>query len=155
MKLKTALEIGIDCGLETVGECVFNIKMHAGSLFSYNDIGKELTELSLEYDHLKCLCKNAENKDAKVTLVFLNEEIKLEDDEILIKTNKFNHMISSFQCDFSLAKEGKHKLLELDKHIQSKNEKILKDIELLEELEWMLRNNRAEIRIITKQEAKK
>ena len=150
MKLKKALEIGIDCGLETVGECVLNIQMHAGSLFSYPDSGKELSELAIEYQHLTLICKNAKGKDAKETLLFLDDSIDLEEDEVLTRTDKFNNMISAFQCDFSLAKEDGHKLAALDKHIQSKNEKILKDIELLEELEWMLRNNRAEIRIIKK-----
>lgn len=150
MKLKKALEIGIDCGLETVGECVLNIQMHAGNLFSYPDMEKELGELAVEYQHLTLLCKNAKEKDAKETLLFLDDSIELEDDEVLIRTDKFNNMISAFQCDFSLAKEDGHKLADLDKHIRANNMKILKDIELLEELEWLLRNNRAEIRIITK-----
>ena len=65
-----------------------------------------------------------------------------------MKTTKFNNMISSFQCDLSLAKEGKHKLAELDKLIERNDESFLKDIELLEELEWMLRTGRAEIHIV-------
>lgn len=35
MKLKTALEIGVDCCLETVGESILNIKIHSGNLFTY------------------------------------------------------------------------------------------------------------------------
>ena len=56
-------------------------------------------------------------------------------------------MISAFQCDFSLAKENKNKLLELNTLINEKNPLLLKDIELLEELEWMLRSGKAEIHI--------
>ena len=64
------------------------------------------------------------------------------------KTDKFNNMISAFQCDMSLAKEGEHKLSELDKKIKENDETLLKDIDLLEELEWLLRNGKAEIHII-------
>lgn len=64
------------------------------------------------------------------------------------KTTKFNNMISAFQCDFSLAKDGTHKLSELDKKIEKKDSSLLKDIDLLEELEWLLRNGKAEIRIV-------
>lgn len=64
------------------------------------------------------------------------------------KTTKFNNMISAFQCDFSLAKDGIHKLSELDKKIEQKDSSLLKDIDLLEELEWLLRNGKAEIHIV-------
>ncbi len=52
MKIKEALEIGIGCGLETVGECVYNIELHAPSLFSYGDLPKELNELRTEESEL-------------------------------------------------------------------------------------------------------
>ena len=45
MKLQTAIEIAKNCGLETAGEAIFNIKIHAVNLFSYSDIQKELAEL--------------------------------------------------------------------------------------------------------------
>lgn len=64
------------------------------------------------------------------------------------KTTKFNNMISAFQCDFSLAKDGIHKLSELDEKIEQKDSSLLKDIDLLEELEWLLRNGKAEIHIV-------
>ena len=66
-----------------------------------------------------------------------------------MKTEKFNAMISSFQCDFSLARDDKnHSLSELDNLIAKKNETILRDIELLEELEWLLRSGKAEIHLV-------
>ena len=67
-----------------------------------------------------------------------------------MKTDKFSNMISSFQCDFSLAKEGDNdrRLADLDDLIVAKDENLLRDIELLEELEWMLRNGKAEIHIV-------
>lgn len=67
-----------------------------------------------------------------------------------MKTNKFNHMISAFQCDFTLAKENDNdrKLADLDDLIEKKDENLLRDIELLEELEWLLRNGKAEIHLV-------
>jgi hypothetical protein len=65
-----------------------------------------------------------------------------------MKTDKFNNMISAFQCDLSLAKDGKFKLAELDTKIQNKEPRLMRDIALLEELEWLLRNGKAEIHIL-------
>lgn len=67
-----------------------------------------------------------------------------------MKTEKFNNMISSFQCDFTLAKEDDNgrKLADLDDLIEKKDENLLRDIELLEELEWLLRNGKAEIHLV-------
>ena len=52
MKLKEALEIGIDCGLETARECIRNIDIHATSFFSYSEISKEIDELYNEVEEL-------------------------------------------------------------------------------------------------------
>ena len=60
-------------------------------------------------------------------------------------TDKYNNMISAFQCDFSLAKDGYSNLGLLDKMIEEKNPSILQDIELLEELEIGLRYGRLKI----------
>lgn len=67
-----------------------------------------------------------------------------------MKTDKFNNMISSFQCDFSLAREEDNNrvLADLDDLIKVKDENLMRDIDLLEELEWMLRNGKAEIHIV-------
>ena len=67
-----------------------------------------------------------------------------------MKTEKFNNMISSFQCDFTLAKENDNdrRLADLDDLIEKKDENLLRDIELLEELEWLLRNGKAEIHLV-------
>lgn len=70
MKLKKALEIARDCGLETVGEAILNIHIHATSLFSLSDLDRELDELKESW----CLCKNSKrlpsgapvNADSKV-----------------------------------------------------------------------------------------
>lgn len=65
----------------------------------------------------------------------------------MIKTDKYNRMLSAFQCDFSLAKDGNHRMTELDGLIKSGNKKLLADIELLEELQWKLRHGLAEIHV--------
>ena len=67
-----------------------------------------------------------------------------------MKTDKFNNMISSFQCDFSLARkdDNNRALADLDDLIKVKDENLMRDIDLLEELEWMLRNGKAEIHIV-------
>ena len=55
-------------------------------------------------------------------------------------TDKFKDMIESFECDFVVAKDNpdKYSLNNLQKLIESENNKILKDIDLLQELSFML-----------------
>ena len=65
-----------------------------------------------------------------------------------MKTTKYNAMISAFQCDLSLARDGEMKMAELDTQIKNKNERLLNDIDLLEELEYLLRHGKAEIHIV-------
>lgn len=67
-----------------------------------------------------------------------------------MKTDKYNKMISAFQCDFSLARDGEHKLLELDEKLKTPmwNRELINDIDLLEELEWKLRTGKAEIHLV-------
>jgi len=52
MKLKACLEIGNDCGLETVGEALYNIDLHAGNIFDYSTINQELSEMYKEATEL-------------------------------------------------------------------------------------------------------
>lgn len=49
MTLDTALLIAKDCGLSTVGEAIFNIEIHAMSIFNYGEIDKELNELKYSF----------------------------------------------------------------------------------------------------------
>lgn len=65
----------------------------------------------------------------------------------MTKTNKFNNMIEAFECDFDLAREGEKDLNELQELINKKDEKLLKDIDLLCELSYLLRYGKAEIMI--------
>lgn len=65
-----------------------------------------------------------------------------------MKTDKFNNMIEVFACDFDLAIQNVHPLTKLQKEIENGNEFLLKDIDLLCELDYMLRHGKAEIHIV-------
>tara|TARA_Y100000034_G_scaffold132889_1_gene196952 strand:+ start:139 stop:351 length:213 start_codon:yes stop_codon:yes gene_type:complete len=45
MKLKEVCRIGKEVGMTTIGESVDNIDHHAMSLFKYDDISNQLTEM--------------------------------------------------------------------------------------------------------------
>lgn len=51
MKLKEACELAECCGLETIKEAVLNVEIHATSLFSYDEIDRELDELYKELEN--------------------------------------------------------------------------------------------------------
>jgi hypothetical protein len=73
MKLQTAIEIAKNCGLETAGEAIFNIKLHAVNLFSYSDIQKELAELENTWEWTKSHSRTSDgkaiNEDTPVNLI--------------------------------------------------------------------------------------
>ena len=53
MELKLALELGQDCGLSDLGECILNIRMRVGQLFEvedYNELCKNYRESGLNLD---------------------------------------------------------------------------------------------------------
>ena len=52
MKLLNAIKIAEDCGLSTIDEMKFNIKLHANQLFDYNKINEELQELEDEINKI-------------------------------------------------------------------------------------------------------
>lgn len=70
----------------------------------------------------------------------------------MVKTDKFNRMIETFECDFSLIKEGKQTFSGLDKMMKDPNSSLVKDMELMQELSTMLRYGQAEIHIVDEQE---
>lgn len=78
MKLKEALKIGIDCGLETARECIRNIDLHAGMFFSWDMISMELDDLYTEAEELVSETNFTMDDSAKVILDWLN----IEDDGI-------------------------------------------------------------------------
>ena len=45
MKLLDALELGFDCGCDTVDSAIMNVEIHDISLFIYDKINSELGEL--------------------------------------------------------------------------------------------------------------
>lgn len=73
MKIQTALEVAKDCGLETVGEAIYNVKIHAGSLFSYSDIQKEIEELENTWEWTKSHRRTPDgktiNEDTPVNII--------------------------------------------------------------------------------------
>ena len=73
MKLKDALEIGIDCGLETARECIRNIYIHATSLFSYSEISKEFDELYNEAEEIVSKTNWTMDNKAEDLLAWINE----------------------------------------------------------------------------------
>jgi len=73
MKLKEALEIGINCGFETARECIRNIYIHAPNLFLYSEINKELDELYSEAEDLVSKTNFTTDDAAKHILKWLNE----------------------------------------------------------------------------------
>ena len=68
-------------------------------------------------------------------------------------TNKYNNMISAFQCDFACARDSlcNLRLSDLDTAITNKDDprhkEINRDIDLLEELEFLLRYGKAKIMV--------
>ena len=63
-----------------------------------------------------------------------------------MKTDKFTDMIEAFECDFVMARDGKEEQLpQLQELLKKGDQRLLHDIDLLEELSWLLRNGRAEI----------
>lgn len=63
MKFKEMLEIGEDCGLLTARECALNVQIHAASLFPYEKITEELSEMMEEYNVFQSVYKNFINTD--------------------------------------------------------------------------------------------
>lgn len=55
-------------------------------------------------------------------------------------TEDFVYMIDAFSCDFDLAVQNENKLLELNKEIKNKNQRILHDIDKLCELSYYMRH---------------
>lgn len=55
-----------------------------------------------------------------------------------MKTDKYTNMIEAFECDLRLAKDGRNSLSDFDADLQKDDSKISKDLELLEELSFLL-----------------
>jgi hypothetical protein len=76
MTLKTCLEIGLDCKLETIGEAVYNIDLHAISILDYNTMNQEISHLYKEAEEL--YSKTNFTKDSLITDVLM--WINMKDD---------------------------------------------------------------------------
>lgn len=49
MKLIPALQLGYNCGMKTVDECLHNVHLHAMNLFPYDKMDAEESELATEF----------------------------------------------------------------------------------------------------------
>ena len=78
MTLKMCLEIGLDCGLETVGEALYNIDLHAMNIFDYSKIVIELEHLKLQADDLYSKTNFTEDSLVEKVLDWMN----IEDDGV-------------------------------------------------------------------------
>lgn len=72
MKIQEALELAKTCELETVGEAILNVKMHANSLFAYSEMQKELEELNNTWDWIKSHRRTPDGKGV------IDEETKVQ-----------------------------------------------------------------------------
>ena len=71
----------------------------------------------------------------------------IEENKFTDKTDKYVNMIEAFECDFSLAKENNthYQISKLQAMIESRDEGLMKDIDLLSELSFNLRHGKAKI----------
>ena len=53
MRLFTCLDIANACGLETVDEAIYNVELHAMSIFVYDKIDEEISEIYQEVQFRK------------------------------------------------------------------------------------------------------
>lgn len=81
MTLKQCLEIGKECGLETIGESLFNIDLHAMNIFEYSKITEEINQLVSEANEL--YSKTGFTKDSKT--IDILDWLNFEDDGIDVK----------------------------------------------------------------------
>lgn len=71
MKLKQCIDIAEDCGLNTLGDAVLNVDIHAMSIFDYRKLSGELMELYREYNDLYksgLIDKDTSLEDAKLLI---------------------------------------------------------------------------------------
>ena len=68
MQLRLCLSVAEDCDLETVGEAISNIKIHAGNLFSYDEVKSELIELLDEATQLYAITEFTAQSSVKEVL---------------------------------------------------------------------------------------
>lgn len=60
-------------------------------------------------------------------------------------TGEYAQMLEAFECDFALARDDGYGVDDLQMKINNKDERILRDIELLEKLSFGIRNGRIKI----------
>lgn len=76
MKLITALELAEESGLKTVAEAIFNVYLHAASLFPLNRVGVEYKEIMDEWYELRDRTDFNTNSSIRKVLRFLRKEME-------------------------------------------------------------------------------
>jgi hypothetical protein len=77
MKLKSALEMAEACGLETVAEAIFNIRLHAASLFLWDSMVFEINELINEWKEIVEKTEFEQSSSVRDVLEWLKKESEL------------------------------------------------------------------------------
>lgn len=90
-----------------------------------------------DYDSFKAI-----ENDCIQALDYSINELSKQDFET---SGKFNGMLDSFSCDFSLIDDGNMSFSDLEREFKNNNEYLLKDMSLLSELSFLLKTGRAKI----------
>lgn len=96
---------------------------------------------------LKLLSLPLYNNDKRVVAIqiaieALDKQIQWE------KTDRFNRMIEAFECDFSLIQQGEKTFAQLDENLKVEKvnvNSLRKDMDLMQELSYLIRHGKAEI----------
>jgi hypothetical protein len=103
MKLDSAMRIAAVCGLGTLGEAVYNIQRHAVSIFRYDEINDEISELIVEARELGSDEEWQEmlipryiivEEDAKMMAFFEEEERRMGDAPAEVINIDFDNLIT-------------------------------------------------------------
>lgn len=76
MKLITALELAEESGLEIMAEAIFNVYLHAASLFVWGRIGVEYDEMVNEWHALRDRTEFTSDSPIRDVLAFLRKELE-------------------------------------------------------------------------------
>lgn len=94
----------------------------------------EKLEEFIEYDTF-----DYAQEEPKIVMTFEELEKVISNLPRLEKTDKFNRMIEAFECDFALIEQGKMTFAELDRLLKDKRNSLVTDMDLMQELSYLLR----------------
>lgn len=111
---------------------------------------ERIKEIEEKYNRTKRLLDFKNNNSVYLDISFLDDFeflLSLCKNRKLGKdiTDRYIGMLEAFECDMKLAKDSQLRLINLQKLIDKKDFYVLKDIKLLEELSFYLRNKNCSI----------